>query len=98
MTNTRRRPARAVVASHWKTFWETPEGKIAIGALMAHFNVYGSNKGPDPVSPTEMAVAWGERKVADWIAEQIGVKPEQFVDQRNEVDHQSDKLVQLYGG
>lgn len=94
MAQARRKPAKAVVATAWREFWNTPEGKAAIGALMARFSVYSPIQ---TTNPTSMAVSVGERNVAAWIAEMIGMRPEDYVDQRSEVEKLSDKLLEKYG-
>lgn len=90
----RKKSARVIGAAAWKNFYETTEGRVAIGALMAHFGVYGSINHADP---TSMAVAVGERNVCAWLAEQIGIRDEAYVDERSEVEKLTDKLLAQYG-
>lgn len=78
-----RRPSKASVAASWKSFWETPEGRNAINALMAQFGVYSQIQAADGIS---LALQVGERNVAAWIAAQCGIQPEQYVPERIETD------------
>lgn len=73
----------------------SPEGKLAIGALMARFGVFGADL--DPNNPTAMAIAHGQREVCAWIAQQIGMKDAVYVDVRNEFDDLTEKLINQYG-
>lgn len=90
----RRRTAKTKVAAAWRDFYETPEGRIAVGALMARFGVYAPFTGLDA---TSLALNVGERNVCAWIAEQIGHRPDQYVDQRSEVEKLTEKILEQYG-
>jgi hypothetical protein len=79
----KRRPSKASVAASWRSFWETPEGRNAINALMAQFGVYSQINAVDGVG---LAIQVGERNVAAWIAQQCGVQPEQYVQERTDTD------------
>lgn len=105
-----RRPAKARVAAAWRSFWETPEGRAAIGDMMREFGVFSRIAGGDA---TGMAMAVGERNVCTWIAAQVGMQPEDFVDElgqaakwqrrnkapeaRSELDDMVDSLMGKYG-
>lgn len=89
--------ARSKAASAWRTFYETPEGKLAIGSLMARFHVYGTSDSA-PVDAVSMAVIHGQRSVCDAIAQMIGLKPTEFVEERSEVETIADHLIAKYGG
>lgn len=84
MVQRRRRVSKATVSAAWRAFAETPEGRAAIGALMARFGVYSPFLSGDQ---TAIAIQAGERNVAAWIAEQCSMKPEAYVDHRHEIDH-----------
>lgn len=74
---TRRKFAKARVAGAWRGFYETPEGKIAIHAMMRRCGIFSGIEAHDPVS---MALHVGERNMCAWVAEMIGLRPEDFVD------------------
>lgn len=74
---TRQRFAKARVAAAWRGFYETPEGKIAILAMMRRCGIFSGIEAHDPVS---MALHVGERNMCAWVAEMVGLKPEDFVD------------------
>lgn len=84
-----RKPSKVAVAAAWRGFWDTPEGRAAIGALMATFGVYNRIEVGDAVAA---GVAIGERNVAVWIAEQVGARPEDFVQERSELDRMLERL------
>lgn len=90
-----RQTTKTKAANAWREFWQTPEGKLAIGALMARFSVYGAISTTDP---TSMAVAVGERNVCAWIAEQVALKDQEFVEERSEIEKMTDSLMAKYGG
>lgn len=105
-----RRPAKAHVAAAWRSFWETPEGRAAIGDMMRQFGVYTQIPAGDA---TAMAIAVGERNVCTWIAAQIAMRPESFVEDlgtaaawqdrhrapqpRSEMDEMVDSITTQYG-
>ena len=91
----RKRTPRTKAANAWKDFYNSPEGRLAIGALLARFDVFGAGEGID--NPTSMAIAHGQREVCAWIAEQIGMKAEKYVEVRNDFETLTDRLVDHYG-
>ena len=76
---TKRRPSKASVAAGWKEFFGTPEGRIAINALMTRCGVYTPVMATDA---TSMAVQVGERNIGAWVAEMCGLKAENYVEER----------------
>lgn len=81
--STSKRPTKASVKASWRTFFETPEGRIAINAMMAQFGVYSQITAVDG---TSLAMQVGERNVAAWVAEMCGMKPEIYVEERSDTD------------
>lgn len=79
----RRKPTKVAVQSAWKTFFDTPEGRLAIGAFMAKFGVYSPIMAVDP---TSLAIQVGERNAAAWLAEQCGLTPDVYVQERSDID------------
>ena len=78
-----RKPSKAKVAQAWKDFYNTPEGRAAVGALMSRAGVYS------PIVATDAfmaGVAIGERNMASFLAGLIGLKPEDYVDERDKTD------------
>lgn len=77
--STKRKPSKASVAAAWREFFHTPEGRVAINALMTRCGVYTPIAAADP---TSMAVMIGERNIGAWVAEMCGLKPENYVEER----------------
>jgi hypothetical protein len=69
----KRKPSQAKVQAAWKEFYDTPEGRIAIGALMARSGVYSQITANDPVMA---GIEIGQRNIGAWLAEIIGMKAE----------------------
>ena len=78
-----RKPSKAKVAEYWRDFYNTPEGRAAVGALMARAGVYSAITATDPV---QAGIAIGERNMAAWLADLIGFRAEEFVDERDKTD------------
>jgi hypothetical protein len=77
--STKRKPSKASVAAAWQEWFNTPEGRIAINALMTRCGVYTPVMVGDP---TSMAVQVGERNIGAWVAEMCGLKAENYVEER----------------
>lgn len=77
--STKRKPSKASVAAAWQEFFYTPEGRIAINALMTRCGVYTPVNATDA---TSMAVMVGERNIGAWVAEMCGLKAENYVEER----------------
>lgn len=77
MTKPRGRARAASIASEaWKTFDQTPNGRVALAEYFIWCNIYSPIESNDPV---EMARLVGERNAALRIVQLIGLKPEDFV-------------------
>jgi hypothetical protein len=79
----RRKPSKAKIAEYWRNIYETHEGRAAIGALMARAGVYSPIVAQDAFTA---GVAIGERNMAAWLAEIVGLRPEEYVTERDKVD------------
>jgi hypothetical protein len=77
---TKRKPSKASVAAVWREFFETPEGRIAVNALLTRCGVYTPIMAMDP---TSIAVQVGERNIGAWVAEMCGLKAESYVEERS---------------
>jgi hypothetical protein len=78
-----RKPSQAKVATAWRDIYNTPEGRMAIGALMARAGVYSPIAAGDAFTA---GVAVGERNLAAWLAEIIGLRPDEYVGERDKTD------------
>lgn len=74
----RRKTPRTKVAIAWRDFYNTPQGRHAIGALFAHAGVFSQIRATDPVSA---GIEIGQRNVAAWLSEMIGLQPQDYVDE-----------------
>lgn len=79
----KRKPTKAAVSAAWREFYETPEGRVAVGAFMAKYGVYSQMSATDP---TSLAIQVGERNAAAWLAEQCGLQPSVYVQERSDLD------------
>ena len=79
----RRKPTKSAVQAAWKTFFDTPEGRLAVGAFMAKYGVYSPILANDP---TSLAIQVGEHNAAAWLAEQCGLTPQVYVEERSDLD------------
>jgi hypothetical protein len=86
----RRKPSKQAVAAAWKEFHSTPEGRIAIGALMGYCGVYAQVQASDPV---QAGIEIGKRNVAAWISDLIVQKPETYIDERVDLEKAFDYEV-----
>lgn len=84
----RRSRAEKVAASAWAGFWQTGEGKAALGLLFTEFGLY-SSPGPD----ADLSRAWGQRDVLVRITQLINLKPEQAPDDDRDASDILDKLM-----
>jgi hypothetical protein len=84
MEKPRRRPPKKAenpedkIARAWRDVWESPQGRVAISALLLDLNLFSPIEATDPVS---VGIAVGQRNVAAKIARLIKMKPEQFPDE-----------------
>lgn len=78
-----RKPSKAKVAQCWRDFYDTPEGRAAIGAFMARAGVYSEIQAADPI---QAGIAIGERNMAAWLAEIIGYREEEYATNRDATD------------
>jgi hypothetical protein len=88
----KRKPSKASVAASFRQWFETPEGRIAINALMTRCGVYTPVMVGDP---TSMAVQVGERNIGAWVAEMCGLKAEHYIEERatfNKVEFDDAKI------
>lgn len=77
---TKRKPSKASVSAAWREWFNTPEGRIAVNALMTRCGVYSPVAALDS---TGMAVQVGERNIGAWVAEMCGLKAEAYVEERS---------------
>lgn len=73
MAKPARNRAEVAVAQAWQAFYQTPEGRAAIGELMIWCNLYSDTGTIDPI---QLAREAGERSVAQRIIKLLGLKPE----------------------
>ena len=78
-----RKPSKAKIAQYWRDFYDSQEGRAAVGAMMARAGVYSTLAVTDPV---QAGIAIGERNMAVWLAEIIGFRGEEFVEDRDKID------------
>lgn len=83
-----RKRNRAETASEraWKGFWNTTDGRVAIGQLFKDFGFYDT---PSSVEATELARSIGQRDVLVRLAQLINLKPELAVE---DMGHSEDIL------
>lgn len=90
MAQPRKRTSHAAVATAWREFYQTPEGKAAVGALMAHCGAYSPIVAADPITA---GIEIGKHNVAAWLAEQIGIRPDAFVQERSDIERVFETLT-----
>jgi len=79
-----------VVSGAWKAFYETSEGKVAIGQLFKDFGFFDT---PIATDHGTMARSIGQRDVLARISQLINLKPEQSIATERE---QTDVLERLW--
>lgn len=85
-----RKPSEGALSAAWKSFYATPEGRMALAHLFAEFHIYSPIVGRDAV---EIATANGERNVALRIAQLLALKPERFAETATEDIDLVDRLI-----
>lgn len=81
-------PSNKKIAAAFKTLWDMPEGRLALGYLIGRSGVMmpfmePSNDGGKPYTvtdPVAMGICEGERRMGLEIARLLSSKPEDFVD------------------
>ena len=68
----RRALAEARIADAWKSFYATPEGRLAIGEMIIWSNLYQQCTSTDMV---EIMRQNGEKNIVNRIIQMIGLKP-----------------------
>jgi hypothetical protein len=64
---------RRIASDAWKSFYQSPDGRVAIAALMREFGFYST---PDEVETNKLVRSIGQRDVLSRIVELINLKPE----------------------
>jgi hypothetical protein len=72
----RKAKIQGVNGAAWRAFYESPEGRVALGELAVWCNAYAPIDSNDPI---EIARMTGERNVYMRIAALIGHKPGDFL-------------------
>lgn len=88
MARSPRRKADTAVHDAWRSFWETPGGRVALGSLFMEFGFFGT-PGPD----SDLLRAWGQRDVLVRITQMINLKPEAAPDHDKDMGDVFDHLM-----
>lgn len=88
MRQSRPRKADATISEAWRSFWESPEGKAAIGTLFKEFGFYGS-----PAAGADLSRAWGQRDVLVRISQMLNLKPEAAPDHDRDMGDVFDNIT-----
>lgn len=64
---------RRIASDAWQSFYQTPDGRIAIAALFRDFGFYST---PNEDDTNKLVRSIGQRDVLSRIAELINLKPE----------------------
>jgi hypothetical protein len=72
----RRAKIESAAGAAWRSFYETPEGRVALAELAVWCNAYSRIESNDPI---EIARMTGERNVYLRIAALMGQKPGDFL-------------------
>jgi hypothetical protein len=87
---TRRTKADKIASSAWKDFYNSPEGKVAIGTLFRDFGFIDTPTGNDFGT---MARSIGQRDVLVRISQMINLKPEQAPDIERDTSDILDRIM-----
>jgi hypothetical protein len=71
----KRNTSQKKLAAAWRSIWDSPEGRLAIGELLLSLHVYSEIQATDPMT---IGIAVGERNVAARIARHIGLRPDTY--------------------
>jgi hypothetical protein len=83
----KRKPSKEKVETAWKEFYQSPEGRIAIGALMDRCGMYSAIVASDGFSG---GIAIGERNIGAWLAGLIAARPQEYVEDRVDLERMFD--------